>query len=1074
MQSEGFDERPADVPSEAAKEAGVVATTNGGGAVKGPSGSKERHVGAVEAKPRARTATGGQAKAGNAGRQPASGRTASAQPSRGVGRKSGEAEPKALSRSAMSSHAKIMERKMAAKDRAGKGVANGACAASGEMAAKDQAGKGVANGACAASGNGSQSPQAESSGGPTKGLSRVGKVLPNSRAVPKVKSQALPRPSSAVSKKPPAVTTAKLPAARAERPLPSKSTRPDTAVASSSQSDPSAGAVRKLPTSRVTGERPAAARPAKPGVPSTGAHPEKLPAASSKKDLTTCPSQPKKYSGSEVSKATNTARSTKAKPVKPSEAISAEQKNLDAKLKPAMAKVAVKSKARVQPGSSASKAPTGPGLQQSPKPAKGSAGKHLPPSRRESTSSRKSLSESDVRKPAAVEQVQLQAEPENSAEEQTVVEEEETPVLNAAMPNQEAEAVAGTSPQGFPPIATVPSLLGMPKAPGHVDQMKDSASPEQKVGNTRLEASACMAELQAVENEASGQMMQQSAEEDKGELNYGQELEVVLGSNRGAEMEIENARVIEGNELDVVEVIARDSNQIKAEPIIDEKIAGIDGKVGHLDVQSLPPLLQESTLLGSEENELDLDCGSLTPAVHSLPAEYVIKEDNVALVPILEDLGDPSGPTLGGYLEDGSSPETNSDVSNVEKVKLTMYEYSEEADTEESPPDELCPEALQSQDDQDLVFKPRNLLVETVPVSCRLECPVENGNWPPGEKLGISPEDSHGDQGVSKSSTLSGPDLAGKSSSPTSTPEELKDYDSSSGVESKSDEKVEPVDLCLPQTDELSPLDDLLDQDLGIHLERGDEEPETLAADDLQGDPPTEPLVSSEDEDPSEVDLDRVVTGEPVPCGLEGIDNPVFEDKAATESKSDGQPPAACSPHFKPLTLRAVDEREELATAETPAPLGFGQLDPAAPAPPPPPNGLLSGAGSLLDDPAGHQIESLPAPIGQEPRGPEASPSAGDHCPPLPSECSKDGDPGATLAPRHERGLAEDHSESGDQWKPCNVQEHVAGYPRDCLTGDLANNLPKLSDPATDANGGREQQYYSICEKNESILTGNV
>ncbi|XP_059588380.1 proline-rich protein 36 isoform X2 [Alligator mississippiensis] len=41
----------------------------------------------------------------------------------------------------------------------------------------------------------------------------------------------------------------------------------------------------------------------------------------------------------------------------------------------------------------------------------------------------------------------------------------------------------------------------------------------------------------------------------------------------------------------------------------------------------------------------------------------------------------------------------------------------------------------------------------------------------------------------SPSSTLSGPELAGQSSSETSTPEELRAYDSSSGVESKSDER---------------------------------------------------------------------------------------------------------------------------------------------------------------------------------------------------------------------------------------------------------------------------------------------
>ncbi|KAK1785647.1 hypothetical protein P4O66_018989 [Electrophorus voltai] len=78
--------------------------------------------------------------------------------------------------------------------------------------------------------------------------------------------------------------------------------------------------------------------------------------------------------------------------------------------------------------------------------------------------------------------------------------------------------------------------------------------------------------------------------------------------------------------------------------------------------------------------------------------------------------------------------------------------------------------------------------------------------------------------GMSQSSTLSGAALAAHSSSETSTPEELRDYDSSSGVESHSDKQQTPVPAAQPDQD----------QDLGIHLERGDgeeEEAETLPAD---------------------------------------------------------------------------------------------------------------------------------------------------------------------------------------------------------------------------------------------------
>ncbi|XP_056308912.1 mucin-2 [Danio aesculapii] len=87
---------------------------------------------------------------------------------------------------------------------------------------------------------------------------------------------------------------------------------------------------------------------------------------------------------------------------------------------------------------------------------------------------------------------------------------------------------------------------------------------------------------------------------------------------------------------------------------------------------------------------------------------------------------------------------------------------------------------------------------------------------------------------MSQSSTLSGTALVAHSSSETSTPEELRDYDSSSGVESRSDKQQTPVPAI--QTD--------MEQDLGIHLERGDgeeEEAETLPADEILGDAATAP-----------------------------------------------------------------------------------------------------------------------------------------------------------------------------------------------------------------------------------------
>jgi len=102
-----------------------------------------------------------------------------------------------------------------------------------------------------------------------------------------------------------------------------------------------------------------------------------------------------------------------------------------------------------------------------------------------------------------------------------------------------------------------------------------------------------------------------------------------------------------------------------------------------------------------------------------------------------------------------------------------------------------------------------------------------------------APQPPAGTVGMSQSSTLSGTALAAHSSSETSTPDELRDYDSSSGVESRSDKQQTPVPAGGVQQG------GDVEQDLGIHLEKGDgeeEEAETLPADEVLGaGPPTAP-----------------------------------------------------------------------------------------------------------------------------------------------------------------------------------------------------------------------------------------
>ncbi|XP_029109802.1 microtubule-associated protein futsch [Scleropages formosus] len=145
------------------------------------------------------------------------------------------------------------------------------------------------------------------------------------------------------------------------------------------------------------------------------------------------------------------------------------------------------------------------------------------------------------------------------------------------------------------------------------------------------------------------------------------------------------------------------------------------------------------------------------------------------------------------------------------------------------------------------------------------------------------------------------------SGSETGTPEELVDYDSSSGVESRSEGKQRtPVPPAQPD----------IEQDLGIHLERGDcegeeEEAETLPADEILGDPPTAhtsapstPSTSGDEasDTEGEVQIDDPAT--------HGIDNAAFDNKTAAhdlpaldeglEGEEDGGTPqsAASAPSY--------------------------------------------------------------------------------------------------------------------------------------------------------------------------------
>uniref|UniRef100_A0A3B3XG48 BTB/POZ domain-containing protein n=1 Tax=Poecilia mexicana TaxID=48701 RepID=A0A3B3XG48_9TELE len=157
--------------------------------------------------------------------------------------------------------------------------------------------------------------------------------------------------------------------------------------------------------------------------------------------------------------------------------------------------------------------------------------------------------------------------------------------------------------------------------------------------------------------------------------------------------------------------------------------------------------------------------------------------------------------------------------------------------------------------------------------------------------------------GMSHADTPTGTAPPAHSGSETSTPEDLRDYDSSSGVESHSDKQQTPVPASL-QPD--------VDQDLGIHLEKGDgeeEEAETLPADEVLGTgPPTAPASvpsspSTSGDEASDTEGEIQINDPEAPMTM--------DERAAMESP----PPTGSSP--------ALEEDEE---AGDPA-IGEGEED---------------------------------------------------------------------------------------------------------------------------------------------------
>ncbi|XP_069049983.1 BTB/POZ domain-containing protein 8 isoform X2 [Lepisosteus oculatus] len=198
---------------------------------------------------------------------------------------------------------------------------------------------------------------------------------------------------------------------------------------------------------------------------------------------------------------------------------------------------------------------------------------------------------------------------------------------------------------------------------------------------------------------------------------------------------------------------------------------------------------------------------------------------------------------------------------------------------------------------------------------------------------GSQDDDGSNDRGVSKCSTMLCHDFLGRSSSDTSTPEELKMYDSGLRVEVRLRGREAADPFHAHSTSE---------EDAGKSRARAwarqqagpVEEEAAVTAKDLPGHPPSSSDEDTEDER-SEAEIPRGVAppAEPPPHQFQGIVNLAFEDIAEQEND---YPSAA---NFRRSVLLSVDECEELGSEEA-----GGQTPPRRGAEPLAPSDVFEGA----------------------------------------------------------------------------------------------------------------------------------
>lgn len=310
--------------------------------------------------------------------------------------------------------------------------------------------------------------------------------------------------------------------------------------------------------------------------------------------------------------------------------------------------------------------------------------------------------------------------------------------------------------------------------------------------------------------------------------------------------------------------------------------------------------------------------------------------------------------------------------------------------------------------------------------------------------------------------------LVAPAESETSTPEDLRDYDSSSGVESRSEKQQTPIP---------APVQPDLEQDLGIHLEKGDgeeEEAETLPADELLGTgPPTAPASA---------------TSSPSTSGDEASDTEgeMQVGYPAAESKGFGGPvpaPTTCD-------LPALEEDEEVGGDAVAMAAAESEEDGGG-ATPQSANSVASyGFDCTTSNSNAHSVaESCGKSPGifsleNEEQLPEEAkdPSLIKELtllPPVAAAQSAFGDDDLLLLGRHVDLTPLGH---GDEIQPNLAEHHYAPAGKAAPTAAEQSAEVKALEPghhllAQGAGEGSDSQppYYStLCDKTDSFLAGNV